>query len=66
METKACPVGYETPHCYMSVTNKELVRGCVSDELYHEVLSGQCIDEMGCFFCDGENCNYFSSPFISV
>lgn len=55
-----CPVGYETPHCYMSVRNgNEVRRGCVSDRNYYEVLQSLCIQSEDCLFCDGENCNYF-------
>lgn len=58
--TGRCELAYETPHCYMSIRQNEVHRGCVADKHYYEVLQYTCNDKESCMFCDGENCNYFA------
>ena len=60
--TSYCEVGYEVPHCYISIINRTHVeRGCVSTRFYHESMLRNCaLNKEECFFCDGDNCNYFA------
>lgn len=62
---KLCPVPYETPHCYVSVRAGMIRRGCVADK-YKEVFLPTCTYSQDCFFCDGENCNYWSLSITEV
>lgn len=57
--TMNCAVGYERPHCYISIADGQITRGCVSHRNFKLMKITCNQDYEMCFFCDFENCNYF-------